>query len=1594
MPRRPSDSLIFDSLRLEGALFIPAVLEKAARGELPDQRTPSDYSLPVGLSLLDEQGRAFRIASALARTFEPVRARTDVDALRATSGFFLHLLRDVLGYADVTVCKEPVPHGDRAFPITALACGGRIPIVVAPHHLELDTPDERFAIIGSGARRRSAYQLAQQFLNASAECTWAIVTNGRQIRLLRDADTLTRPAFLEADLDLILREQRYADFAAVWRLFHASRAGQSDANAPWEAWRKQGQDQGERVRDGLRTGVTQALLVFGTGFLAHPANEPLRTRLQTGDLSVDAYFQQLLRLIYRCLFVFTAEERGLLHREDTSPEAREAREAYAAGYAFRRLRDRSLRRSGFDRHGDHWTACRIVFRGLATGESKLALPALGGLFSKKQCPDLDDALLENRVLLDAMHPLRWSGQGGSLAAIDYRNMGPEELGSVYESLLELVPTVDVPARRVGFVGLTSEGLTEGNARKTSGSYYTPDSLVQELLDSALDPVIRLRVAEAERMAKGEWRRVEGPCRAYFMAYAHPRLSRPGGLEAGPSHGQGDLPSHPTVPKGGTLRDDLADATSVHLHPGQHRGGLGTPLHGGVHPVLEDRQRQPDGAGDPSAPLHGRGPLHGGSDPALAGGTHNHGKADGQPPTLPLPENHLTPSIPHSPFPTPHSLLAPHSPFPTLEQAWDATPFAIRHSLLAAAALLSIAVIDPACGSGHFLLAAARRLAERLAELRAVEGAVTPADYRHALREVIARCIHGVDRNPMALELARTALWLEGFEPGQPLSFLDHHLVCGDALLGLIEFQSLTAGIPAEAFKPLTGDDKEACKALAAANRVALKAFERRRTDPDFFREADTRNLLDELKALEAMPEGTPTEVETKASAYTTFLQHARDSRLAQAADLVVAAFLSPKDSPTTAGLCPTTQTLGDLLFPIQGNPVRTEVLQNARETCRQARVLHWPLAFAGIFARGGFDCVLGNPPWEMLQLDPQEFFAARAPHVTNAQNMAARDREIAALRKTSPRLFDEYQLALRIMEATQAFVHANERFEHSGTGRINLSSLFTESCLRMLGPDGKAGIVSPSGVATDSFTQGLWNHITDGRLVSFFDFENREGLFPGVHRSYKFCLLTMGRSTVASFAFFLSATEQIRQEKRRFQLAAEDFRLINPNTRTCPIFRSQADAELTKKLYRRWPVLWREAQGEQAEENPWGLELQLMFMMNTDSVHFLNAKTPNSLPLYEAKMIHQFDHRWATYRWDAGEGEPVTDDVSETQKARPDFTVQPRYWVEERHVLSRLARVPRCVIKAWDEQSEDALRNALATWIVSGEASDALAELRGQTASPRQRVAELGGRLFASLPARDTDWFNPKAAAESKEWPPLSPDELNLLRDAPNLLSATRDLLDRRSPRWLMGWRDICRATDERTVIASVVPRVGVGNNMPLMLFDDSATPRHHAALLGNLGSLTLDFVARHKVGGTHLNYFIYKQLPILPPTAYTEADLAYIVPRVLELTYTAHDLKPWVEDVVTSYNAGTAAPIAIPDSPFPYDPLRRAVLRAELDAWYARMYGLTRDELRYILDPSDTHGPDYPTETFRGLKSNELRAFGEYRTRRLVLEAWDIMNR
>ena len=1309
--RKTQAALNLPTLTLEGGLFLPDQLEKAALGSSQWQ-TEADYGTPKGLKLKDDYSRAFQIACAQWKHFAAQLERSDVDAAALTHTFVQELLRDVFGYTNVQTCPG-IQLGERRYPVNLLA--GNVPVVVAPHTLALFETDTRFAIAGSGTRKKSAFMLMQELLNANPDYLWGIACNGKTLRLLRDTATLTRPSFLEIDLADLLGGQRYAEFANVWRLLHASRSTGNPTECIWEKWRAAGQEEGTRVRDGLRTGVTDALLRLGEGFIQHPANEALRSALHNGELSKDAYFQQLLRLIYRLIFVFSVEERGLLHPrsqgQDDSKEAQAARRAYAEGYALGRLRELCLKRRARNRYDDHWQALRIVFKGLESGEPRLALPALGGLFAHNQCPALDAASLDNAHLLTAMQHLRWASHKGVLAPVDYRNMGAEELGSVYESLLELVPEVDLPARKFGFVGLTSEGSTAGNARKLSGSYYTPDSLVQELIKSTLDPVIEQRLAA-----------------------------------------------------------------------------------------------------QPESPVE---------------------------------------------------------------------------------ALLAIRVIDPACGSGHFLLAAARRLAEKLAQLRAglttESGEQSEQDYRHALRIVVSRCIFGVDRNPMAVELARTALWLEGFEEGCPLGFLDHHLQVGDALLGLTDLKALELGIAKDAFKPLSGDDKEVCKQLGKANTAALKDLEKKRNSQQTSFRLHDDNQLTELQRLEALPENTTQQIAAKEAAYRAFLEAARTSRLAQAADLLVGAYLLPKTAATQAQI-PTSAMLYLTLLGDALPAAQQGALSAAQAACLEAHVLHWPLAFAQVFAGGGFDCVLGNPPWERIKLQEEEFFATRNSDIAAAKNKAERSQRIQWLSEgmlvrhlypdlahavqgdeAEQRLYAEFINARRTAEAASLFAHVKGdeggRYPLTGVGDVNTYALFAETIQQITHAQGRAGFIVPTGIATDDSTKAFFGHITQsGQLVSLYDIENREAVFPSVHRSYKFCLLTLGAAEAAQFVCFATRVEQLADSRRRFSLTPDEFRLINPNTLTCPVFRSERDAELTKKLYRAASVLIEEGK---EDGNPWGISFMRMLDMANDSHLFQDAPTADALPLYEAKMIHQFDHRWATYTADGD-----SRDVSELEKSDPDFVVTPRYWVGRAEVEQRLHN------KGWQ---------------------------RG----------------------------------------------------------------------WLMGWRDITNATNERTVIASVVPRVGTGDTL-LLMFPNPEHGAKIACLLADQCSLVHDYVARQKIGGTHLKYHMKKQIVNLPPNHYTDADLAFIVPRVLELTYTAHDLAPWAQDL--GYDG----------EPFPWDETRRATLRAELDAYYAKLYGLSRDELRYILDPAEVMGDDYPSETFRVLKNKEQKEFGEYRTQRLVLEAWD----
>jgi N-6 DNA Methylase len=1284
--------LAFDAISIEGGLLGADWLSRAAQLKAP-QQNPADYGVPKGIELRDEIARSWRIAQAHWAEFEAGR-KAKAESAALSRRFVLSLLREALGFSDLAEREQPLALDEQFFPLSAIA--GRVPVVTvaapserASYKSVLDEPN---AHLGDEHRKRSAFGLVQEFLNLSKDALWGIASDGITLRIVRDNASLTRPAWIEIDLARIFTEGLYPDFAAMWLLLHRSRFGRADqepASCALETWRASAREEGTRARDRLRGGFEEALFALGQGFLAHPSNQALRKALHDGALSKKAYFGELLRLAYRLIFLLAVEERALLHPTGT---ARDAEDRYALGYSVKRLRDRSVRRAAHDRHADLWEALKIVFRGLSAGEPALGLPALGGLFAPTQCPHLDVASLDNRALLGAIFKLCWLKEPTGLSRVNWRDMGADELGYVYEGLLELDPHITQDGRTFSLLD------HRGSDRKTSGSYYTPESLVSVLLDSALEPVI------ANILAK-----------------------------------------HPTG---------------------------------------------------------------------------------------------------------------------------------------AAKALLELAIIDPACGSGHFLLSAARRLATHLA--RAQAGATPSAgDYRRALRQVVARCIFGVDLNPMAVELCKVSLWLEAVDPGLPLTFLDSHIQQGNALLGTTP-ALMESGIPDAAWEPIEGDDRKTVSALKKKNKI-----EARQSTLDFgARTCDEAKAVTQAVAdLDAARDDDAQSLAGKERHWTGILSSSAYRHQKLVADAWCAAFVWPKEPDLTVEAAPT----NDVWRRLRDAGSASEITAKTTEAlAEQYQLFHWHLQFPQVFARGGFDVVLGNPPWERVKLQEQEFFAPRDEAIANAPNAAVRKKLIANLPVTDPALWQDWTAASRKAEGESHLIRQSGRYPLCGKGDVNTYAIFAEHNRSMLGPTGRAGFIVPTGLVTDDTTKDFFNSLADDNLLrSLFDFQSGPGLFGEVgHARFKFCLLTLGNGNdPADLLFFARDVNELADPQRHFTLTPTDFSTLNPNTRTCPTFRSRRDADLNLAIYRRTSILWRE---DDPHGNPWGLRFMRMLDMANDSGlfrtraeleaagwrldgnHFV-LERQRALPLIEAKMVHHFDHRFGDYS-DRAEGSQDTQlpDVPVERLQNPNYGPFARYWVADGEVASRL----------------------------------------------------------------DERWENG----------------------------------------WLLGWRDICRSTDQRTVIASLIPRVAVGHTTPLAF--PSVEARLTGCLYANLCSFVLDYAARQKVGGTHLTYGYLKQLPVLAPSAYAsnaawsrgQTIRDWLLPRVVELTYTAWDLQPFARDV------GEEGP------PYLWDSERRSVLRAELDAAIFHLYGLSRDDADYILD------------TFPVVKKNDEKAHGEYRIKRMVLERYDAL--
>ncbi len=1171
---KPGADQWFTTLTIEGSLLSMDFLRRLALGDIGDcpGTAPDNYDFPGG-RLADAVSLAWTRARGSWLAFQDaVKSLSDNDpAAILTRDKWQQQLFIALDYGKLPAA-EPEDIDGKVYPISH-RWNRSFPVHLVSFRQNLDRRPER-----GGWKPHS---LMQEYLNRSERARWGMISNGYNLRLLRDSSRVTRPSYIEFDLKTIFETGAYADFTLFWLLCHRSRIEGENLDGCWlEKWFDESRRLGARALDSLRIGVENAISRLGIGFLRHPDNKSLQRQLRGGELDKQDFFRQLLRMTYRLLFLFVAEDRDLLMLPETDAQAK----ADFHYYSTTRLRELSRQYRSFTRHSDLGDLLKQVFCMLEKGgipQFGIAPPG-GFLWSPLAMPDLSEAKIANCDLLWAFHDLAWMETDHVMRPVDYRNLGSEELGSVFEALLELHPVLDLDAKQFKLQ------TAAGNERKSTGSYYTPDSLIQCLLDSALDPVL-----------------------------------------------------------------DKAEKS--------------------------------------------------------------------------------------------------HNPVAALE---------------------GIKVCDPACGSGHFLVAAAHRIAKRLAAARTMventahpedEREPSPENIRDALRHVISDGLYGVDINDMAVELCKVALWMEAQDPRRPLSFLDHHIVHGNSLLGATP-KLLDAGIPDTAFEPLEGDDKKECNYLRKENADQRRGWQSLPFGKALSGELMPGNMLAAFARIDEIPDTDQDGVRLREERYQELTKKIAYQNSKMWADSWCAAFVWKKDGDNDAPKPILEKTFRDIeQYTDHGIPDKQK--DEISRLAHQYAFMAWHMTFPGVFRlvpkdaerladwnadtgwAGGFDCVLGNPPWETLEVKEQEWFAVNEPSIAQLAGNK-RKQAIAGLCSSNPQLYSQYIDDLRRSEGIRALLSRSDRYPYCGRGRVNSYSVFAELMRSLIKPGGRVGCIVPSGLATDDTLKHFFRDLIDTRtLASFYDFENRSGLFPAVDSRMKFALVTLKSSggeldsqTSAEFAFFLHNTEDLRDVERRFTLSDDDLKLLNPNTRTSPIFRSRKDAELTKYIYRRVPILWQEANDEVPECNSWGISFkQGLFNMTSASEFFKTRRELEAegwslsgnvfernegrmLPLYEAKMVHHFDHRWAGYVPVApkrGKTSTKEEDVvsfTDEDKKDPSLVPLPRYWVPEEEVRKRLG--------------------------------------------------------------------------------------------------------DKWAHEWLLGWRDICRNTDERTIITAVVPLAAVGHTFPLIFFN------------------------------------------------------------------------------------------------------------------------------------------------------------------------------
>ena len=1194
--------------------------------------------------------------------------------------------------------------------------------------------------------------LATADINSDGRIRWGILTNGRVWRLY-DRRALPRASgYYEVDLETALHADDGFHRLRTFRLLFG-RPAFSPQHGAQTSFLEDAIAEGRRYEEQVANDLSG--IVFAK---IYPAL--IRALADKSGAELENVRQAALIFLYRLLFLLYAEDRDLLPVNDSRYDDYGLRKS-VRDHIDKRMSARDTFSNIASNYYNHITTlCRQV----DAGDASIGLPPYnGGLFAQQAAPILDQVQLPDAVLAPIIHNLsRTRGESGR-RFVNYRDMTVQQLGSIYERLLEREPARTPDGQIVV--------RPNSYARKDSGSFYTPQPLVDLIVERTLTPLLEERKAAFQKKAAA----LQSDTRAKADRIAELRRLDPAESALNlkvldPAMGSG----HFLV----TAVDYLSDA------------------------ILELVEYAPTAA-------------------------------------------------------------------PWLEDAYTSPLVeriaAIRADILARAEAANWVIDVPQL-----------------------------TDQAIIRRMVLKRCIYGVDKNPLTVELAKVSLWLHSFTVGAPLSFLDHHLRCGDSLIGLRVH---------DATQELSrlGGFTSASAIQAAENATGGMQRIEEMSDADIAQVEESATLFREVEKTTAALRGL---LNTLCGVNWLAAGMKKRQRAEFEAPLVGAIATQAEGAFSLLTNGPDSVDVADPIRQHTYWPAFTEIWRAAKEVADRENFLHWEAAFPGVWHRwqddepvGGFDAVIGNPPWDQIEQPEVEWFALRDDEIALAPTGARRKTLIKQRTQRGDELALAYQDVRQNAKLMRAYVRASGAFPTLSGGRVNLYSLFVERAMNLIKPDGIVGLLTPSGIYADKTAAPFFKTVsTSGRVGGLFDFENRRlgtnlpPFFPDVDSRFKFCAFIFGgedrRFDETECAFFLHDTVAIHDTDRCFPLAASDFARVNPNTGTAPVFRTRRDADITRRIYERHPALVDRSKGEECKAWPVRY-MQGLFNMTSDSHLFRNGAHLDAdgfypvdgnrwkkgeelyLPLYQGRMIHQFDHRANSVRVNPENlhNPYLSEEVSEAQHADPSFVPYFAHWVPYEDVV----------------------------------------------------------REFP----------------ESREW--------------------------------IISYRRLARSTDVRTMIATLGPYAGYEVNANIVYLSSESIPTSHVCLVANLNSIPFDYVVRQKLQGTTLNWYIIEQLPVIAPADYDRAfgtttarDL--VCHHVLRLTYTAHDMAPFARDL------GYDGP------PFIWNDEERRHLRARLDALYFHLYGLSRDDAAYILD------------TFPIVRRHDKAAFGHYRTKAMILAYYNAL--